>query len=232
MSTRRSRPTIRCLVDDLGIVLPDLGIDIGTLPHPFLDELRRIAPTSPQGQKRVLSIDRPLIYRIRVSSDRGATWTEELKEIVWLCAAHRREAGSSSDAYQFFAELHAANALLPNQDDRLRDRAEAATRLQRGLAAELLSHFEEALTSVGIELQTDLGEWLPCRIIVLRRDGLEEIWCGLSIRDTKGDFVPEPVRDLLFGALERHVRPALTETRNDWPTGEPDWFEVVVLSVR
>lgn len=62
---RRSRPTIRCLVNDLGIGLPPLDVDIGSLDHPFLDELRRVTPDSPRGQKRVLSIDYPLVYRIR-----------------------------------------------------------------------------------------------------------------------------------------------------------------------
>ena len=47
-----------------------------------MDELRRVAPTSPTGQKRILSIDHPLVYRIRVSSERGATWLDEPRSIV------------------------------------------------------------------------------------------------------------------------------------------------------
>lgn len=135
---RRARPTIRCLVHDLGEDLPGLDVDLGDLEHALLDELRRVAPNSPTGQKRILSIDHPLVYRIRVSSHRGATWVDEqvvddeARVIVWLCAAHRREAGSEDDAYVYFASLHASDELLPDGDDRLRDKAVAAIRLYRG----------------------------------------------------------------------------------------------------
>ena len=74
---RRSRPTIRCLVEDLGVGLPELAVDLGELDHPWLAELRRIAPQSPTGQKRILSIAEPLVYRLRVSSERGATWIDD-----------------------------------------------------------------------------------------------------------------------------------------------------------
>jgi hypothetical protein len=81
----RARPTIRCLVDDLGIELPGLDVDLGALDHPLLGEVRRLAPTSPQGQKRILAIDHPLVYRIRLSGYRGVTWVDEEHDIVWLC---------------------------------------------------------------------------------------------------------------------------------------------------
>lgn len=129
MTSRRGRPTLRCLVDDLDIELPPLNVDLGELDHPFLRELRRIAATSPQGQKRILSIAHPLVYRLRVSNERGATWLDDTKEIVWLCAAQRREDDSDDDAYHYFAQLHAAGTLLPGADDDLRDRAEVALRL-------------------------------------------------------------------------------------------------------
>ena len=87
---------------------------------------------SPQGQKRILSISQPLVYRLRLSSQRAATWVDEEHCIVWLCAVHRREEGSDDDAYAWFADLGAAGRLLPCDDDRLRDRAEAVIRLSAG----------------------------------------------------------------------------------------------------
>ena len=74
---RRARPTLRCLTEDLGLGIPGLGDDLGGLDHPWIAELRRIAPRSPQGQKRILSIAQPLVYRLRVSSARGVTWVDE-----------------------------------------------------------------------------------------------------------------------------------------------------------
>ena len=55
------RPTIRCLVDNLDLELPGLDGDLGEIDHPLLGEVRRLAQSSPQGQKRVLAIDRPLV---------------------------------------------------------------------------------------------------------------------------------------------------------------------------
>lgn len=62
--------------------------------------------------------------------------------------------------------------------------------------------------------------------------GVEEIWCALSVRGTDDVFVAQDLRDLLFVTLERHVSPALFETRSDWPTDAVEWFEVVCLGVR
>lgn len=228
----RARPTIRCLTQDLGIPLPNLDVDLGSdVDQPLIDELRRIAADSPTGQKRVLSIDHPLVFRIRVSGHRGATWVDEEHAIVWLCAARRREDGSADDAFAWFADLHAKGELLPTVADRLRDRAEAAIRLQRGLTADLLHLFDEARMNKGTEHHANLGDWLPCRVLVIG-DEIQEIWCALSVRATDEGGVRTAVRDLLFAALENYVAPAVFETRNDWRGGPVEWFEVVRLGVR
>ncbi len=74
--------------------------------------------------------------------------------------------------------------------------------------------------------------WLPCRVLVLEGDGVEEIWCALSVRGAADDFISQDLRDLLFVKLEEHVAPAVFETRNDWPNGGVEWFEVVRLGMR
>ncbi len=229
---RRSRPTLRCLAEDLGLSIPPLESDLGALDHPWLDELRRIAPTSPLGQKRILSISQPLVYRLRASSHRAATWADEKNGIVWLCAVHRRAEGSDDDAYAWFADLHTAGRLLPSDDDRLRDRAEAVIRLQRGLTSELLQLADQALQRAGTELGSDLGRYLPCRVLALRSGGLEEIWCALSVRPADGAHVSDRLRDILFAALEEHFPDAVFEVRSDWPTGLTGWWETVRMGLR
>jgi hypothetical protein len=220
------------LTYDLGFEVPSLGVDLGDLDHPWLVELRRVAPQSPQGQKRILSIAGPLVYRLRVSSARGATWVDEDRGIVWLCAVHRREQGSDDDAYAWFASLHANGRLLPSEDDWLRDRAETVIRLQRALSAEMLRLVDEALVRKGTELAADLGGYLPCRVLVLASRGVEEIWCALSTRATDGTNVPARLRDILFATLEHHLSGTVFEVRHDWPTGEVGWWEVVRLGLR
>jgi hypothetical protein len=230
-NTRRARPTIRCLVEDLGIELPGLGTDLGELDNPWTAELRRIARISPTGQKRVLGIDHPLVYRLRVSSERGATWLDD-GGIVWLCAVRRRQEGSDEDAFAWFVELHTAGRLLPTDDDRLRDDAEEVIRSFRRLRDALFELVEESRAGPATELATDLDGWLPTRVLVQQGEGVQEIWCAISVRAVDGNFIRAELRDLLFAALEEHLAPVLFEARSDWPTGDVSWFEAVRLGVR
>lgn len=230
-NARRPRPTIRCLVEDLRIELPDLGTDLGDLDDPWIAELGRISPQSPMGQKRILSIAHPLVYRLRVSSERGATWLDE-DGVVWLCAVRRREEGSDDDAFKWFAELHQDGRLLPNEDDRLRDQAEEALRSLARLKEALFDLVDGAHADFGTEHVAALDGWLPSRVITFRGDGLEEIWCAISVRAVDGNFIRPEVRDLLFAALEEHLAPAVFEARSDWPAGDIGWFEAVKLGMR
>ena len=228
---RRARPTIRCLVEDLGLELPELAVDLGEIDHPWLAELRRIAPTSPTGQKRILSIAHPVVYRLRVSTERGATWIDD-DGVVWLCAVRRREDGSDSDAFAWFAQLHASDRLLPTDDDHLRDQAEEVLRLHRRLTSDLFELVDRALADRGTECATDLDGWLPARVLVIQGGGVEEIWCGICVRATDGAFIRPVLRDVLFASLEAHVSPAVFEARDDWPTGDIAWYESVRLGLR
>jgi hypothetical protein len=189
-------------------------------------------PTSPQGQKRILSIESPMVYRIRVSGSRGATWVDEAPAILWLCAARRREEGSEDDAFEWFAQLHASGRLLPVDDDYLRDRAEAAARLWRALTSELLGLLAAAREARGQEVRSNLGEWLPARVLALAAEGIEEIWCALSIVAVDGSGTPHQLRDVLFAELEHALQPAVAEVRADWPGGIASWEEVVRLYLR
>lgn len=229
---RRARPTIRCLTEDLGIALPWLDTDLGELDDSWLGELRRIAPASPRGQKRVLAIGSPLVYRLRLSAERGVTWMDEEHGVVWLCAVHRRQEGSDDDAYTWFAKLHADGMLLPSSDDRLRDRSEAVIRLQRGLTAALLRLVDDARSRKGSELSADLGGYLPCRVLVRGNGQIEEIWCALSARAAGGTHVRDELRDILFAALEAHLPDAVFEVRGDWPGGQASWWEAIRLGLR
>jgi hypothetical protein len=157
---------------------------------------------------------------------------DEEHGIVWLCAVHRREEGSDDDAYAWFADLHTAGQLLPCDDDRLRDRAEAAIRLQRRLTSELLQIADQALLRTGTELTADLGRYLPWRVLALRSGGLEEIWCALSVRAADGTHIRDGLRDILFAALEMHFPDATFEVRGDWPTGLTGWWEAVRMGLR
>src|SRR5215211_7815647 len=67
--TRRTRVTLRCVREDLELGIPPVEVDLGALDHPLVAEARRVAPAAPRGQKRILAIEHPLVYRLRHARD-------------------------------------------------------------------------------------------------------------------------------------------------------------------
>ncbi len=57
-------------------------------------------------------------------------------------------------------------------------------------------------------------------MVTYRGDGVEEIWCAISVRAVDGNFSRAETRDLLVAALEDHLAPVEFEAQGDWPTGD------------
>ncbi len=222
--------TIRCLREDLGIELPTVDVDLGAIGHPLLAEARRIAPAAPRGQKRILAIGHPLVYRLRHGRWRGATWLETDERRFWLCAGARREAGSRDDAYEAFAALHEAGRLLPDDDDRLRDALERNARILESAAGDLPAALAEALADRGRDVAIRFGELIDVRLLV-SPDG-DEVWVAIATQGADGRFVDERLRDVLFAAVLEAARAEVWESRADWPSGVLAWFEVARLGLR
>jgi len=229
---RRVRPTIRCLEEDLALTLPNEDVDLGEIEHDLLSEARRIAPTSPKGQKRIQAIADPLVFRIRQSVWRGATWVDEGASIMWLLAAATREEGSQDDAYEYFEALHRQGRLLPTDDDRRRDRVEAGARLLSRIQEEAPAYLAEARDRPGQDATFVLAGILEIRLHVIRTPQLEEIWLAVSTRLVNGDGASLPLRDLVFVTFEQAAGQAEWELRADWPSGELRWFERARLGLR
>jgi hypothetical protein len=227
---RRTRPTSRCLRDDLGVELPTVDVDLGSIEHPLMEEARRVAPTAPRGQKRILAIDRPLVYRLRHGRWRGATWLEEEAARFWLLAGAQRAAGAREDAYEVFVALHDAGALLPDDDDRLRDVLERDARILSAARAEV----PRALDAASVEPEQDVAirlvELVDARLFVSAAG--DEVWVAIATRARDGGFVAERLRDVLFAIVFEAASAELLEPRADWPSGALDWFEVARLGLR
>jgi len=226
------RITLRCLVEDLGLELPGIDRPIGLIDHPMLKEARRVAPASPQGQKRILSIRHPPVYRLRHSTDRGATWLDEAQNILWLLAVARREDQSDDDAFAVFARLHDAGRLLPSDDDRRRIEFEQGTDLLARIRRELRPLLVAAREAPGRDVEGDLAGFLPARAHSIKAAGVEELWMAVSTRDAVGEGVPARLRDMIFAIAEQLLEPAEWEVRADWPGGRLAWFEVCRLAIR
>jgi hypothetical protein len=227
---RRTRPTIRCLRHDLGIELPTVDVDLGSTEHPLMDEARRVGPTASQGQKRILAIDHPLVYRLRHGRWRGATWLEDDAARFWLLAGAQRAAGSHSDAYEVFVALHAAGELLPNDDDRLRDVFERDARVLTAARAEAPPALVAAAAASETDVVIRFGELVDARVLVSAAG--DEVWVAIATRAADGAFVADGLRELLFAILFEAAGAEVSEPRPDWPSGPLEWFEVARLGLR
>jgi hypothetical protein len=229
-STRRARVTLRCLREDLELPLPPVETDLGKLDHVLVGETRRIAPTAPRGQKRILAIEHPPVYRLRHGRWRGATWLEADAARFWLCAAAQREEGSGGDAYTLFLALHQAGRLLPDENDELRDALERNARIIDSASDTIGPALNEALAHRGLDIAMSFGGLINARLHAVVSG--EELWVAIATQATDGRFVEERLRDVLFGLVLTAAEAALWEPRADWPSGKLTWFEVARLGLR
>jgi hypothetical protein len=222
--------TLRCLREDLEVEVPPVEIDLGGLDHPLIAETRRLALAAPRGQKRILSIEHPLMYRLRHGRWRGATWLEAEAARFWLCAGAQREAGSGEDAYEIFAALHYAGRLLPDDDDRLRDELERNARIVDDAADSIRVILADAFANRDRDVTACFGGLVDGRLHITAPG--EEVWVAIATQATDGRFVEERLRDVLFGLVLEAAEADLWEPRADWPSGELAWFEVARLGLR
>jgi hypothetical protein len=180
-----------------------------------MDEARRVGPTAPQGQKRILAIDHPLVYRLRHGRWRRATWLEDEAARFWLLAGAQRAAGSHSDAYEVFVALHAAGELLPNDDDRLRDVFERDARVLTAARAEAPPALVAAAAAPETDVVIRFGELVDARVLVSAAG--DEVWVAIATRPPMalcGGWAPGvAVRDPLRGCWRRCRSRGLTGPR-------------------
>lgn len=228
--TRRVRVTLRCLREDLSLQLPPVEVDLSSLDHPLIDEARRVAPTAPTGQKRILSIGHPLVYRLRHGRWRGASWLEDAAARFWLCAGAQRDQGSRDDPYELFSALHQAGRLLPDADDLLRDALERNARIINAADREIAAMLADATAHPGQDAEVRLDGLVDIRLHVTAPG--EEVWVAISTRATDERVVDERLRDVLFAVIFVAAGAELSEPRPDWPSGQLAWFEVARLGLR
>jgi hypothetical protein len=228
--SRRTRVTLRCVREDLEFDVPPVELDLGALDHPLVAEARRVAPTAPRGQKRILAIEHPLVYRLRHGRWRGASWLETDEARFWLCAGAQRAGGSADDAYEHFIALHNSGRLLPDDDDRLRDELERNARIIDAAAAVIPEALTEALARRGRDVALRFGDLVDARLHATAAG--DEIWVAIATQAADDRFVDERLRDVLFRLVFDAAEAELWEPRADWPSGELAWFEVARLGLR
>lgn len=144
----------------------------------------------------------------------------------------QREEGSSDDAFEVFEGIHRAGVLLPVDDDRLRDRAEGATRLATAVQRDAPAGLQSARSRPGQELRWMIAGRIHVLLFVRVLESVEEVWVAVPDRDRDGESVPYRVRDVIFVAFEQAVGTAVWEQRFDWPTRKLERYEMARLYLR
>lgn len=216
---RRARVTIRCFREDYGLPLPDASAEL--LPNdPVIGQVLHNAATFPQGLKRILSVESPLIYRVRFARQRAAAWLEDDLGIIWVLAIGvRKDDSPSDDFYTHVEHLHEAQRLLPSKDDYLRDLIEASARLLKALPSEIACVVSQATGKRGTDFEARLGGTIRVRICVEQEDGLDVVWVAVACLDVHTNPVPDGVRDVIFAHFETALAPAEWEDIGSWRGG-------------
>lgn len=183
----RTRPTLRCLTEDLRLPVPPITAPLDEVDHPALNKAHeQFDGDSDPLHERIRAIDDQVLFKVKVQRWRGAVWRSE--PCPWLVAAGVREDGSADDFYAALAtDAKAARSaynaqhsrplttqtyvggLLPDRDDHLRYRLEEGTRFVRRLEsaipqlarASLLDGAEHTIAydtfTLGVQIRTQEG---------------------------------------------------------------------------
>src|SRR4051794_22005253 len=208
-----TRPTLRCLRDDLCLPVPPADEPLDEVQHPLL--AKAVAQFAGTGARyeRIRSIDDQVLFKVKVQRWRGAVWTG--RDRPWLVAAGWREDGSGTD---FYAALEArakatrtlrrrldratgtattdVSGLLPNQDDEDRLHVEAGTRLLRRLTPTIHDLVRDSLHD-GYEHVADLTAFTVG--VQVRADNGHETYAAVRITGSVPDNLAAIVLDLVPG---------------------------------
>ncbi len=227
-----SRPTLRCLVDDLRLELPPLEVSLSLLDHPLIRESQRVAPDSPRGQRRILSITDRLVFRIRAGRLRGATWVELETDRLWLLAGEEREEGSRSDAYQHFVGLWRLGHLYPTPTDARRSQYEAVAREIHAVRGSVGDICRAVRSRLGVEAEVrvtaTLGSRYPVRVKAKMGRPIE-IWVAISHRDSDGNWGSRNFAEVMFAMFEVELATQAFESVADFDGERLEHWEVARL---
>jgi hypothetical protein len=216
MDRVRVRPTLRCLREDLKLLVGPVDRPLDEVDHPLLAKAQQQFAEPGTPHERIAAVDDQVLFKVKVQRWRGAVWSAQAAEVpLWLVAAGRREDGSTTDFYTVLAtaaqaartRYNAAHTpalttstrtahLLPDDSDHARYRAEAAVRLER-LLTDTVHNLARASLLDGHEHQAAFG---GARLgIQIRANQGHETYVAVRITGSVPNAVTVTVLDLIPG---------------------------------
>ena len=84
-----ARPTLRCLREDLALVVPRADTPLEEIGHPLLAKATERFADDQTPHERIAAIDDEVLFKVKVQRWRGAIWVDA--GIPWLVAAGWRK---------------------------------------------------------------------------------------------------------------------------------------------
>jgi hypothetical protein len=219
--------TGRCCREDLD-ANPDATLEKLASASPLVAKFVSLRGLLEEGQETVRSIHGALpVYSLHAGRFRGATCHDRPNQAVWLLAAGYHRSGDRSDAYRFFATLHANGKLFPTEDDYVR-----LFERRNSLAVPLItSRVRAALFEAREDSPRPQSVLLPGGVVVtilvsLREasgelPAVDEIWLAVSTEGLQPGWLP-----LIQAAISIDQGHRTFEYREDFPNRGPNRREL------
>jgi len=237
----RTRPTIRCLRDDLGYgKLPPASEPLDALDHPLLRKAATQFASSGGSHERIVSIDDNVFFKVKIGRWRGAVWQDSRRP--WLVAAGEREEGSTHDFYEELEQRAkrartARNAtqggsstkncytdnLLPGALDEKRLLLEAATRVESDIRVGVCSLICASILCGQPKSEEIIG---GCTVEILVRAHEGETYVGVHIHGPVPENIQAVILDSIPGCDRDGWHPDFMPDRANRP-GEVVWSNMM-----
>ncbi len=195
--------TCRCLTDDLKLDPVDCETPVEDLTsNAVIAAFVHRRTQEPEGQERILNIPSSLTaFSLHAGRYRAATWYDHTNDVVWLLAYAIHRAGSSDDAYEYFAQLYEAEKLKPMVQDVVRVLRLRRPTFEQSATEELPALRRRALSTPGEAQEALLGRRVRVRVIFENGDeGVLTIAIS-SHREPHGPNLPPDVHAYLVAAF-------------------------------
>jgi hypothetical protein len=207
--------------------MPPGDLHIGEIDHAVVRKAHDLVESYPANCVRIQEIRDTMVYRYTHGRLRVATWFEEERGILWICAADERD----DETYDYFVGLHNDGELLPGSEDSTREQVEAAGRFARAVQNELPGFLQIARDEPGREHRLTLSAGGEIRLFVSSSGGFDEIWVAMPNLKAPAGLTPQ-MRGLILAKLQLELPDAEWEERYDWPAGGLLDYEIAYLGVR
>jgi hypothetical protein len=112
---------------------------------------------------------------------RGATWYDQVEQVVWLCAYGLHRSGEADDAFPHFHGLIEKGTLLPTEDDYAALYGDRARRFVDTIHEDAQRLLANARSAPGVEQVGMLGGEETAGVLVEVVDTLEETYVAFSV---------------------------------------------------